>query len=63
MLSSRGCLGQGIRPGSTGPDRAISRGVGDGSADLRDSKHADVGPRLALSPKAWTDFVPYVPQG
>ncbi|MFD9435889.1 DUF397 domain-containing protein [Streptomyces sp. NPDC060002] len=26
---------------------------------VRDSKHADSGPRLALSPKAWADFVPY----
>ncbi|MEU9408404.1 DUF397 domain-containing protein [Streptomyces sp. NPDC048281] len=26
---------------------------------VRDSKLAEVGPGLALSPKAWADFVPY----
>ncbi|GGN35969.1 DUF397 domain-containing protein [Streptomyces fuscichromogenes] len=26
---------------------------------VRDSKHAEVSPRLALSLKAWADFVPY----
>ncbi|WP_093781469.1 DUF397 domain-containing protein [Streptomyces sp. yr375] len=27
---------------------------------VRDSKHGDDSPRLALSPEAWTVFVPYV---
>ncbi|MEU2773800.1 DUF397 domain-containing protein [Streptomyces sp. NPDC007162] len=26
---------------------------------VRDSKHAEASPRLALSLKAWADFVPY----
>ncbi|UXY29716.1 DUF397 domain-containing protein [Streptomyces sp. HUAS TT20] len=29
---------------------------------VRDSKHA-AGPRLALSPEAWSAFVPYASQG
>jgi hypothetical protein len=26
---------------------------------VRDSKHRDAGPRLALAPEAWADFVTY----
>ncbi|MEU0848704.1 DUF397 domain-containing protein [Streptomyces flaveolus] len=29
-----------------------------GTVHVRDSKHAD-GPRLALTPAAWTHFLPY----
>ncbi|MEW2293325.1 DUF397 domain-containing protein [Streptomyces sp. NPDC006743] len=30
-----------------------------GTIHVRDSKHRDVGPRLALAPQAWGDFVAY----
>ncbi|SMF62196.1 DUF397 domain-containing protein [Streptomyces sp. Amel2xC10] len=30
-----------------------------GTVHVRDSKYRDVGPRLALAPEAWTDFVAY----
>ncbi|ELP69060.1 DUF397 domain-containing protein [Streptomyces turgidiscabies] len=30
---------------------------------VRDSKHADSSPRLALSPEAWAGFVPYASRG
>jgi len=30
-----------------------------GTVHVRDSKHREVGPRLALAPEAWADFVAY----
>ncbi|MCH0563058.1 MULTISPECIES: DUF397 domain-containing protein [unclassified Streptomyces] len=30
-----------------------------GTVHVRDSKHRDAGPRLALSPEAWAEFVGY----
>ncbi|MEU0222765.1 DUF397 domain-containing protein [Streptomyces sp. NPDC006284] len=30
---------------------------------VRDSEHDDAGPRLALTPSAWTHFLPYASQG
>jgi hypothetical protein len=30
-----------------------------GTVHVRDSKYRDVGPRLALAPEAWADFVAY----
>ncbi|MCH5672508.1 DUF397 domain-containing protein [Streptomyces gilvus] len=30
-----------------------------GTIHVRDSKHRDAGPRLALAPQAWADFVAY----
>ncbi|MFE5395295.1 DUF397 domain-containing protein [Streptomyces sp. NPDC056568] len=30
---------------------------------VRDSKHVQDGPRLALTPTAWTHFLPYASQG
>ncbi|WP_318214022.1 DUF397 domain-containing protein [Streptomyces sp. SCL15-6] len=30
-----------------------------GTVHVRDSKHAEGGPRLALTPTAWTHFLPY----
>ncbi|MET9130686.1 DUF397 domain-containing protein [Streptomyces antibioticus] len=30
-----------------------------GAIHVRDSKHRDASPRLALAPDAWTDFVAY----
>jgi hypothetical protein len=30
-----------------------------GTVHVRDSKHRDASPRLALPPKAWADFVAY----
>ncbi|MFJ8633913.1 DUF397 domain-containing protein [Streptomyces sp. NPDC093568] len=30
---------------------------------VRDSKHPDAGPRLALTPQTWSAFVPYAANG
>ncbi|MBQ1094853.1 DUF397 domain-containing protein [Streptomyces sp. b94] len=30
-----------------------------GTIHIRDSKHIEDGPRLALTPAAWTSFLPY----
>ncbi|MER6344930.1 DUF397 domain-containing protein [Streptomyces sp. NPDC001595] len=30
-----------------------------GTIHVRDSKHPEIGPRLALAPEAWADFVAY----
>ncbi|AQS68083.1 DUF397 domain-containing protein [Streptomyces pactum] len=30
-----------------------------GTIHVRDSKHAEGGPRLTLTPSAWADFLPY----
>lgn len=30
-----------------------------GTIHIRDSKHVEDGPRLALTPTAWTTFLPY----
>ncbi|MGM9382514.1 DUF397 domain-containing protein [Streptomyces antibioticus] len=30
-----------------------------GTIHVRDSKHREASPRLALAPEAWTDFVAY----
>ncbi|MFD9392900.1 DUF397 domain-containing protein [Streptomyces sp. NPDC060000] len=46
---------------SSGPDgdSCVEIAPTPATIHVRDSKHADSGPRLALSPKAWADFVPY----
>ncbi|MFF7069267.1 DUF397 domain-containing protein [Streptomyces pseudovenezuelae] len=39
-------------------DSCVEIATTPGTIHVRDSKHA-AGPRLALSPEAWADFVPY----
>ncbi|ANJ08994.1 DUF397 domain-containing protein [Streptomyces parvulus] len=33
-----------------------------GTVHVRDSKHVEEGPRLALTPTAWATFLPYASQ-
>ncbi|MET9099329.1 DUF397 domain-containing protein [Streptomyces antibioticus] len=46
---------------SSGPDgdSCVEVAATPGTIHVRDSKHRDFGPRLALAPAAWTDFVAY----
>ncbi|MFE7931348.1 DUF397 domain-containing protein [Streptomyces sp. NPDC057456] len=50
---------------SDGPDgdSCVEIATTPATVHVRDSKHADNGPRLALSPKAWADFVPHASEG
>ncbi|BAC70853.1 toxin [Streptomyces avermitilis] len=50
---------------SDGPDgdSCVEIATTPGTIHVRDSKHADSSPRLALSPKAWAAFVPYASEG
>jgi len=45
---------------SSGPDgdSCVELATTPGTVHVRDSKNVD-GPRLAFSPTAWADFVPY----
>ncbi|WP_225636244.1 DUF397 domain-containing protein [Streptomyces solaniscabiei] len=45
---------------SSGTDgnSCVELALDPGTVHVRDSKHAD-GPRLALTPAAWTHFLPY----
>lgn len=49
---------------SSGPDgdSCVEIAIGPETATIhvRDSKHATQGPRLALTPEAWSDFVAFV---
>ncbi|WP_327304535.1 DUF397 domain-containing protein [Streptomyces sp. NBC_01298] len=42
-------------------DDCVEVAVGTSAVHVRDSKHQD-GPRLALSPAVWADFVRYAPE-
>ena len=46
---------------SSGPDgdSCVEVAAAPGAIHVRDSKHRDAGPRLALGPEAWADFVVY----
>ncbi|WP_316739274.1 DUF397 domain-containing protein [Streptomyces sp. MK7] len=46
---------------SSGPDgdSCIEVATTPGTIHVRDSKYRDAGPRLALEPQAWADFVAY----
>jgi hypothetical protein len=46
---------------SSGPDgdSCVEVAAAPGTVHVRDSKHHDAGPRLALGPEAWADFVAY----
>jgi hypothetical protein len=49
---------------SDGPDgnSCIEVATAPGTVHVRDSKHAD-GPRLALTPATWSDFVAHAARG
>ncbi|PWE08422.1 DUF397 domain-containing protein [Streptomyces sp. BSE7F] len=46
---------------SSGPDgdSCVEVASTPGTIHVRDSKHRDASPRLALTPEAWADFVTY----
>lgn len=46
---------------SDGPegDSCVEVATTPGTVHVRDSKHRDASPRLALAPEAWVDFVAY----
>jgi hypothetical protein len=46
---------------SSGPDgdSCVEVATNPGAIHVRDSKYRDAGPRLALAPEAWADFVAY----
>ncbi|MFF0079883.1 DUF397 domain-containing protein [Streptomyces canus] len=46
---------------SSGPDgdSCVEIATTPGTVHVRDSKHRDAGPRLALTPATWADFVTY----
>ncbi|MFJ7077824.1 DUF397 domain-containing protein [Streptomyces sp. NPDC098781] len=44
----------------TDGDSCVEVAVAPGTIHVRDSKYRDTSPRLALTRKAWADFVPYV---
>ncbi|MET7605252.1 DUF397 domain-containing protein [Streptomyces avermitilis] len=50
---------------SDGPegDSCVEIATTPSTIHVRDSKHADSSPRLALSLKAWAAFVPYASEG
>ena len=48
--------------GGTNGESCVELATTPGTVHVRDSKNTD-GPQLALSPKAWADFVPYASEG
>ncbi|WP_181802534.1 DUF397 domain-containing protein [Streptomyces shenzhenensis] len=44
---------------SSNPNDCVEIATTPTTVHVRDSKHAEASPRLALSPQAWADFVPY----
>ncbi|MEU3521767.1 DUF397 domain-containing protein [Streptomyces sp. NPDC006654] len=44
---------------SSNPNDCVEIATTATTIHVRDSKHAEAGPRLALSPQSWADFVPY----
>ncbi|AKZ57537.1 Toxin component [Streptomyces ambofaciens ATCC 23877] len=49
--------------GGTDGESCVEIATTPATVHIRDSKHADGGPRLALTPNAWTDFLPYASEG
>ena len=45
--------------GGTDGESCVEIAVAPRTIHVRDSKHSDAGPRLALAPQAWVDFVSY----
>ncbi|MFG3018588.1 DUF397 domain-containing protein [Streptomyces sp. NPDC048254] len=48
---------------SSNPNDCVEIATTPTTIHVRDSKHAEASARLALSPKAWADFVPYASEG
>ncbi|MET8577689.1 DUF397 domain-containing protein [Streptomyces sp. NPDC005012] len=45
--------------GGNDGESCVEIAAAPGTVHVRDSKYRDVGPRLALAPEAWADFVAY----
>ncbi|MFJ7771833.1 DUF397 domain-containing protein [Streptomyces sp. NPDC097107] len=45
--------------GGTDGESCVELALTPGTIHIRDSKHIEDGPRLALTPAAWTSFLPY----
>ncbi|MFE0803991.1 DUF397 domain-containing protein [Streptomyces sp. NPDC058812] len=45
--------------GGTNGESCVEIAATPGTVHIRDSKHLADGPRLALTPTAWTNFLPY----
>ncbi|MFI6034092.1 DUF397 domain-containing protein [Streptomyces sp. NPDC051315] len=45
--------------GGTDGESCVEIATSPGTIHVRDSKYRDAGPRLALAPTAWADFVAY----
>ncbi|MFD8840056.1 DUF397 domain-containing protein [Streptomyces griseofuscus] len=48
--------------GGTNGESCVELAVTPGTVHVRDSKNVE-GPRLALTPAAWANFVPYASEG
>jgi hypothetical protein len=48
--------------GGTDGESCVELALTPGTVHVRDSKHVE-GPRLALAPAAWADFVTYASEG
>jgi hypothetical protein len=49
--------------GGTDGESCVEIAVAPRTIHVRDSKHREVGPRLALAPRAWAAFVTYASEG
>ncbi|MDG9691174.1 DUF397 domain-containing protein [Streptomyces sp. DH17] len=45
--------------GGTDGESCVEIAATSGTIHVRDSKHVQDGPRLALTPTAWANFLPY----
>ncbi|MFD8066707.1 DUF397 domain-containing protein [Streptomyces parvulus] len=48
--------------GGTDGESCVEIAKTPGTIHVRDSKHVEEGPRLALTPTAWATFLPYASQ-
>ncbi|MEU8745991.1 DUF397 domain-containing protein [Streptomyces parvulus] len=48
--------------GGTDGESCVEIAKTPGTVHVRDSKHVEEGPRLALTPTAWATFLPYASQ-
>ncbi|WP_030671832.1 DUF397 domain-containing protein [Streptomyces cellulosae] len=44
-------------------DSCVEVALTPGTVHVRDSKHRDASPRLALTPESWTRFLPFAIEG
>ncbi|MFI5677779.1 DUF397 domain-containing protein [Streptomyces cellulosae] len=44
-------------------DSCVELALTPGTVHVRDSKHRDAGPRLALTPESWVRFLPFASEG